>query len=388
MQVVHAHRRWFLPLAAALLFAADGFALTAEDYPIAMEVVLGHVRAEVAARREGVISAPSSGLLELFVEPRSQELDKGVRVAELDREGREIEAQLLATERRLLETRERTDWESQRLDRVQRTESQLSQARSELAFLRRLKENPKQAGAFNLVDRASNPEEDDPGALMDSLIKRAKDRIDALEDHLRNLRDPELGKLAWEEQKLRLRQKELALKARRRRSELVMPFTGELTLLVPVSGDERVFPVDAGQDLFRIRDLTEIFAHVPLENTRWRFLERSRLRVIVGQGRNAVPGMYHHDRVRTLNGKDVKVYSFLLPPGSRAARAYIGGTVTGTLRMVLKAPARLVPKLDIIRAAPDGFRSGGYEGAVAAAFPGYELVVAGEESVAIRVNHE
>jgi hypothetical protein len=98
--------------------------------------------------------------------------------------------------------------------------------------------------------------------------------------------------------------------------------------------------------------------------------------------------MYHHDRVRTLNGKDVKVYSFLLPQGSRAARAYIGGTVTGTLRMVLRAPARLVPKLDIIRAAPDGFRSGGYERAVAVAFPGYELVVAGEESVAIRADHE
>ncbi|MGF1453608.1 MAG: hypothetical protein ACFB21_16220 [Opitutales bacterium] len=371
-----------LPLAPAVVGTANAqedHPLKLESYPKTSRVLLANVRAEVAPKRQMLVTAPTTGDLEFFVEPRSQHLDEGTRIAALNLEQLDLEERLVEIERRLLQTGERTSWEAEKISATENSEAALTKARSELALVHQLQANPEMATAFFRRSGETETEADQ----LPMMEQRLETRIKALEEHLKFLRDDELLGMEWQERELRLKQKELRLETQKAASELVMPFNGFLELMIDLDPDEKTVPVAGGKDLFRIRDLTSVFVHLPASNPEWRFLDTARLHVEIGSGSNLVRAEFSNERVDGRIGETEKIFTFRVTFNEESAHRYIGGTVTADLLMDLDGIGRSVPKLDLIRSYPEAFSEGGYESAVTAAFPGHRVMAIGRDTVVV-----
>ena len=65
------------------------------------------------------------------------------------------------------------------------------------------------------------------------------------------------------------------------------------------------------------------------------------------------------------------------------ARQLLGGRVSANIIVKLTAVANLVPKLDLIRSAPEKFSEKGWQLGVESAFPGFRAIAVGQSQVAI-----
>jgi len=57
--------------------------------------------------------------------------------------------------------------------------------------------------------------------------------------------------------------------------------------------------------------------------------------------------------------------------------------VSAQLVLALEARARLVPKIELALADPQGFREGGWAAGVAKLFPGARMIAIGETEIAV-----
>jgi hypothetical protein len=356
-------------------------AIDPNDYPESRELLLGQVRVRVVPRAEWVVTAPQTGMMDLLIEPGFQSLSRNTPIAVLDRERIELEEALLAIESQLMDTSRRTDWVARRIQALEQAENSLAKAEAELQLVTRLKSDPVQAASF--LPASGERAEEQRAEDLKRMRERAEYRIHTLRLHLEHLRDAQLESLEWQEQLLKLEQRMQVVARNRTAAELIMPFAGELEPLLPLRADEKQVPVRAGMDLFRIRDMSELFADAVVTAPEWRHQNTQQLFLRMRSGLHPFEGRFHSQRVEVSQRDEELIYRFKMQGEVNWMRGLTGGIQTADLMLNLSQNARIVPKLDVIRAATEAYRRGRYPGAVHAAMPGWRLLAIGEANLAI-----
>lgn len=360
-----------------------------EAYPLAEELAVATVVVEVQPVRAARLKAPFPGLLSLHLPPAGRRLPEGAVWAEFDPDRLKLEADAIRLARDLLAEKEKP---RQALE-LARNAADLASRRSEIArqldMLARISADPALAELYARPAPADLPAAADPApaatdeipALVERLRRQAA-LIDEVLLHAGTPRETELEFLALD---LKLRAQELDLARRLEEQRLVMPFEGEITLVPPAPPAGRPLRVETGAELALVQDFSAIQAVMPVRRAEWRMFDPARLELRhADRGRRVLAARFERAVLRQNLGREELAHVFKFPDDQRAsARPLAGGQVSMRLVLRLDRPARVVPKLDLVLAAPAVFRERGWEAGVEAVHPGARVLAIGETHVAL-----
>lgn len=363
-------------LAPAALAAPD-----LDRYPAVSELTLGSLPAEVRPARYLVVKAPSSGLLQLHLPAPGERLEAGAVWAELEPARLQLEREAVDLARQLFAAKDQPGLRYEQARTRAELTDHLEELQRQSGMLRRMLKEPELAALY--LDAP------DGGAGADAVryqMLQLDQQARLLRDVLQYVGTPRQEELELAALALKLRQQEAELARRERASRLTMPFAGEITLVPPRPAPGEALAVESGMDLARLQDFSRVDARIVLRRAAWRLLEPTRLTLVVRVGDTHAPlrAIFRRSLTEEVFGREELVYYFsFVPADVAAARALAGGQVGVELTASLPAPARLVPKLDLVLADPAAFREVGWAAGVARLFPGHHIVLAGETHLAI-----
>ncbi len=368
----------------ALLFLCTTASLLALDlrrYPIADEIVIGTLNAEVRPARHLRLKAPATGQLHLKLPPSRRIIAKGEVWAELDPARLNLERRAVALAQASLKAKEEPAL-------------RLEQARNRADLTERLDEIERQAAMLNQLIQEPElgelylAEQDTPGgtekirAMLVQLDRQAR----LLREVLTFVGTPRQEELELQALHLKLEQQQIELERRERDSRLTMPFDGEITLVPPLPPAGEPLYIESGMDLARLQDFSRVDARTVIRRTEWRLLDPSRVKLRVAAGSSMLRADFARSLSEEVFGRDELVYYFTFSPEqTRTARALVGGQISAQLLFVLPESARLVPKLDLALADPELVRTAGWDAAVAQLIPGARILLHGDTHLAIGV---
>ncbi len=351
-------------------------------YPQSSELVLATLPADVQPIRSVRVKSPTDGLLTLRLPAPGARLAEGAIWGEFDPERLKLEGEAVALARAFFEEKDRAKLD---LD-LARTAGELAERRAELLrqtdMLARIASDPALADLY-----ASETTGAASGEEVAALATRLRAQLVLIDEVLRYAGTPRENELERRALELKLRAQELDFSRRLQEFRLVMPFDGELALVPPPPPDGKPLRIPLGADLALLRDFSVIQASVAIRRPEWRVLDFSRLLLRhTAAFRRPLEAHYERSVLREQNGREELFHLFRFPEAQRdAARPLAGGQVAMQLVLRLDEPARIVPKIDLILAAPAAFRDHGWEAGVAAALPGARLLALGETHLAVVV---
>jgi hypothetical protein len=352
----------------------------ASKYPQASELVLASLPADVQPLRSVRVKSPSDGLLTLRLPAPGTRLPEGTVWGEFDPERLKLEGDVVTLARALFEEKEKSKLGFE----LARSAAELSERRAEFKrqadMLARISADPALAELYaGETSGASSREE------VAALAARLRAQLDLIDEVLRFAGTPRETELERRALELKLQAQELDFKRRLQEFRLAMPFEGEISLIPPAPPEGKTLRVPLGADLALVRDFSAIQARVPIRRPEWRVVDPARLQLRQpNRGRTALTADYQRSVLQEINGREELLYLFQFPDSQRtAARPLAGGFVTLQLVLRLEEPARIIPKIDLILAAPAAFREGGWEAGVAAILPGARLLAQGETHLAV-----
>ena len=357
-----------------------GKGLDIAQFKESSRILIGKLPAMVTPRREFTLKASSSGLLDLYVEAKPGYFKAGDRLGGVDVERLSLDAELLTLGESLLREKEIPEWHLQRKSMIKQLKQQQSTLNSENNLLQQMIEDPEKYK--DLLGKGTGKE------FMDeqSLAKYAAEleayllKVDQVLDFAQSKRQEELelGELL---KKFEL--KKLQFQLRQKEAYLTVPFDGEVQFLFPYVAGEKNY-VGAGTEIALVRDKTEIFAQVPILDSDWRLLDKSRLELELKTSAGVSQADYSQSSKQESGGKERLVYTFKFSPAdSPLLGNLLGGSVEAKLFYGLERTAHLIPKFLLVSANPDAFRNGGWVGLVKEVLPEHELVHVGLNSVAV-----
>lgn len=362
-----------------LCTAASLLALDLRRYPLSDEIILGTLNAEVRPARYLRLKAPATGQLHLKLPPAGQTLAKGDVWAELDPARLDLERRAVALARALLKAREepalRLDQARNRADLTER----LDELERQSAMLRKLLKEPE-LGELYLADQDAAGGTDKVRYMITQLDQQTR----LLREVLTFVGTPRQEELELQALHLKLEQQEIELDRRERDSRLVMPFDGEITLVPPLPPEGEPLYIESGMDLARLQDFSRVDARTVIKRTEWRLLDASRIKLRIVAGGDVLRADFSRALAEEIFGREELVYYFTFSADQKsAARALVGGQISVQLLAVLPQSARLVPKLDLALAAPELFRTAGWDAAVTQLIPGARVILHGDTHLAI-----
>ena len=177
--------------------------------------------------------------------------------------------------------------------------------------------------------------------------------------------------------------KKMQFELRRKEAYLTVPFDGRVNFVFPYVTGEKNY-VAMGTELVVVRDLKEIFGQVPILDSRWRLLEKSKLELEVAVANGVALAKYAKSFKKAVSGSENLIYSFLFEASNnQRLMNQMSGTVEGKLFYDFGRKARLVPKFLLVSLDPEVFRKHGWKGLVGRFVPDYELLHVGLQSVAL-----
>jgi hypothetical protein len=371
-----------LVIAHCSLVISPAAPLDPAKYPQAAELVLATLPADVQPIRSVRVKSPTDGLLTLNLPPAGTRLSEGTVWGEFDPERLKLEGEAVALARAFFEEKDRAKLD---LD-LARASAELAERRAELLrqtdMLARIASDPTLADLY-----ASETTGAASGEELATLAARLRAQLVLIDEVLRYAGTPRENELERRALELKLQAQELDFARRLQEFRLVMPFDGELALVPPPPPAGKPLRVPLGADLAILRDFSVIQAGVPVRRPEWRLLDTTRLLLRHSPAfRRPLDADYERSVLREQNGREELFYIFRFPDAQRdAARPLAGGQVAMQLVLRLDETARIIPKIDLILAAPAAFRDHGWEAGVAAALPGARLLALGETHLAVVV---
>lgn len=370
------HSAFVILSVAALPLAAFDLA----SYPRATELVLASLPADVQPIRSVRVKSPTDGLLTLRLPASGARLAEGAIWGEFDPERLKLEGEAVALARDLMAEKERPKLD---LD-LARNANELTERRAEIerqvGMLTRIASEPALAELYADETMGTAGAEE-----VSSLAARLRAQLALVDEVLRFAGTPRETELERRALDLKLRAQELDFERRLQEFRLVAPFEGELTLIPPPPPDGRPLRVPLGADLALLRDFSVIEARAPIRRPEWRLLSAEKLSLRRARlGRPGLTASYDRQLQQDVNGREELVYVFRFPEDQRlAARPLSGGQVVMDLVLRLDETARIVPKIDLLLAAPAAFRDLGWDAGVASLVPDGRILAMGETHLAI-----
>ena len=353
-------------------------------FELGERVVLSEASARVAAQRLAGFVAPIDGPIEIEEAVRAAgaggiDLASGEAWGRVAPERIDLERRAVAAQRRQLELRgmlfEVLDQPRSRLEAFRELDN-AKRTRDQLRLAIESQDDPLVREVFP----------DLPAGFGEDVLAAAERLVEVLEENLRIIDDPEASveRVQLELAEVELTQAELNLDRLEERSNLVMPFDGELVLRPEYDTVGPLF-VRSGDVIATARG-GEVVLHVEAGEAAWLDVPSDRL-VYVGDVPGGGSARSRFDRRETVEvrGQQSLIDRFVVEEGdgARALRRLTGASVRGRLIAELPEPARLVPKLNLLIAAPDAFARGDWSGGVARTWPGARVVGVGLTRVAI-----
>lgn len=353
------------------------------DYPMRDRILVADMKIRIIPKREFRLKSDASGLLELYVDPTIGNYDAETKIGGVNTERLKLDSAILEIEEELLGQKDIPEWHLS----SERHHSQLKKARLELLseydFLKSVQKNPDEYASI-LSDLAGSSEE---------LEKILSERVSELEEHMEKI-DQALSYAKSDKKKeleIGMIQKKHALKKiqfkeRYDSSYLIVPFKGQVQFTYPYVEGEKNY-VGAGTEVAVVRDLTEIYAQVPMLDSDWRLYDKGRLFVSVRTSQGLKEGHYAYSTTQDVLGEEQVLYYFRFPKeDSKSLQGLFGGVVNASLNYRLDPPAHIVPKFALVMKSSAKFEDDGWQGVLKGISDDLKLQFVGLNAVAVEVN--
>jgi hypothetical protein len=356
-----------------------------EVFPAVQRMRLATLPCQLLPRSSISIYSPMLGVLRVNAAQPQTNLTANTVWGEFEPAMFAAEAKAIEEAKSKLEERERLQLELELPKEKLRMEKDLEEARRQVALLNLLSTNRELAHiALKLPGNSANGVR--PEALTNaqaelSLLRRSMDYLETTNLAILGIDLPG-QRSEWERRKLEFDR-------RQSQARLKMPFTGQLTINLPLTEGVEEYPVNSGQELAVARDLSLIRVRVTLSNPAWAGLPADQIVAMVRLP-NGVELNAHFvfQKIERVQLREESVYYFEFPSDKAALAARLMGTdVSCELWLNLPQPARVVPKLSLVLQQPAAFQGRTWAQGVGAAWPGAYVLVEGQTDLAIVLSH-
>jgi hypothetical protein len=316
----------------------------------------------------------------VYVTSPQTNLPSGFLWAEFEPEIFAAEEKSLAETLRKIEDQEKLQWEIEYPRKKIQLQQQIEEAENQVKLMRMLSTNPALAEAvFSTGQKGPNP-------LKPDALEKSELQLHLLQQSLRYYESTNFAAVGVDlaGQRTDWERRNLDFQRRRQQARFLMPFSGKLTVSVPLTEGVVNYPVNAGQELGIARDISSVRVRVALDNVAWSSLPLDHLRVFVRAGGQSLEARFSYQKIERVQNREESACYFEFPPErAQEAARLIGANVSCELWMDLPEPVRIVPKLAVILHQPEAFQTRNWSTALASTFPGARLVVEGQTDLAV-----
>lgn len=356
-----------------------------ESYPLMSSMRIATLPCQLQPKSTINVLSPLMGMLRVYVSSPQTNLNAGVLWAEFEPEIFAAEEKSLNESLRKLEDQEKLQWEIEYPRKKIQLEQQIEEAERQTKYLRMLSTNAALADAvFSLPAGQANP-------MRPDMLPKSELQLNLLKQSLDFLQSTNFAAVGVDlaGQRTDWERRSLDFQRRRQQARFEMPFTGKLTVSVPLTEGVVNYPVNAGQELGIARDTSSVRVRVALDNVAWTALPTDRMRVLVRSGNQVLQAKFSYQKIeRVQNREEAACYFEFDREQALPAARLIGANVSCDLWIDLEEPVRIVPKLAVILHQPDAFQTRNWSAALASTFPGTRLVVEGQTDLAVAVPKE
>jgi len=343
-------------------------------------ILVGKLPITVTPRREYVIKAGTSGLIELYVPPKPGNFKAGDRLGGIDVQRVELDEELMALSESLLKEKEIPQWHLQRKAQVDQLTTKLTALEGERELASNMLADPKK---YEDLFKGVRKGKEMGGRSIEEYLEELNEHHKQLKEILAFIESDRKEELEIGELVKKFELRKMQFELRRKEAYLSVPFEGRVSFVFPYVNGEKNYVV-MGTELAVVQDLKEIFGQVPIVDSRWRLLEKSKIELEVAITTGVARAKYAKSFKKDLSGGETLIYSFLFDRSDKQGLMnQIAGTVEGKLFYNFGRQARLVPKFLLVSLNPEVFRKEGWEGLVDSLVPDYELLHVGLHSVAL-----
>jgi len=350
-------------------------------YPRASEISYGGVVAQVRPKQYIKLKAPLSGSLHLKVKNGTYE--KGTVWAEFEPEQIALEREAMELTKSLHKLKEMPMVRLEMADSRAVLENRRDELQRNLAMMDEILAEPDLAALY------LGEEHGDVGnsqSTVREMQARLQTQLSALEDALAFVGTAEQERVELRLAQLQIDRKDTELQRKEQESKLKLPFSGDLRYLAELPDDpETPLIMQSGDEIAEISDFSTLECDMVVSRSVMRHLPTSSL--ILEFPRQSGPPLraeFERKESAELFGKPELIYIFGFPSElAGPARQLIGGRVSANVIVKLSTEAILVPKLDLVRSAPEIFSQKGWLVGVESAFPGFRAIAVGQSQVAV-----
>ncbi len=355
-----------------------------DSYPAVKKMRLGVLPCTLQPRSQIAMNSTLAGSLKLYVTAPQTNIQAGVVWGEFEPSIFELEAKALEEARVKLDEREKLQREIEIPKLRMQVERELQDAKRRVAMVQYLSTNREMADLTLSVAGDKSMLRPDSLAEAQQELQLINQKLLYVQDTNSSVLTVDIGssRLNWERQRAEFERK-------RAQATLKMPFTGQLTISLPLADGVAEYPVNIGQEIGVARDLSIVRLRVPFANSAWSAISPERFFAIVrlpsGQELEA---QFAYSKVERNQNREESAYYFqFLPENTPMVARLIGTDVTCELWLNLGQATRVVPKLALIMHNPTAFQSGNWSSGLAHAFPGAQVAVEGQTDLGIVLPH-
>lgn len=354
-----------------------------DTYPRMNKMRLAILPCRVLPRTSMTVNSPFAGQLRLYVDKPQTNLAGGLVWAEFEPKILMAESNALADAKARLSERERLIMALDLPRQTLKLAKEMEEARRQLTLLEVLSTNQALLGAGvslpGMKDRSLNPQ---------SLV-RARQELKVMEENYQYLQNTNLAVLGvdLQSQRLELDRRTLEFERQQTQARFKMPFTGQLNLSLQLADGVAEYPVNAGQELAVVRDLSTVMIRLALSDPAWSALASESMSAMVNlpDGRK-LEAPFAFKRIEKVQNREDVIYYFQFPADKIASAVRLIGTdVSCELWLGLPENARIVPKLALVMAKPNLFQNRRWNEGLSQLSNGARLLVEGQTDLAIVV---
>jgi hypothetical protein len=351
-----------------------------DAYPAVRKMKLATLPCVLQPRSQITINSTLAGSLKIYIDQPQTNLESGKVWGEFEPGIFELEADSFEEARQKLDEREKILLELEIPKQKLKLEREIEESKRQVDYLKYLSTHPELADlTLHAGDKTS--------VLRPDSLSKAESELGLLHQSLTYLNETNTAALGVDLAGLRSEWKRRKVEFERRRAQatLKMPFTGQLTVSLPLAEGVAEYPVNIGQELAVARDLSVVRLRVAIGNSAWNSLAPEKLAAVIRlpSGQELEAQYSYHKIERQQNREESAYYFQFLTEHTPLVARLIGTDVTCELWYNLGQPARIVPKLALIMHNKSAFQAGNWGAGLAAAFPGARVAVEGQTDLGI-----
>ncbi|MCI0746138.1 MAG: hypothetical protein L0Y58_12100 [Verrucomicrobia subdivision 3 bacterium] len=327
------------------------------------------------------INAPFSGLLRLYVDRPNTNLVSGFVWAEFEPKILEAESNALAEARSKIDERERLLLQLELPKQKIELSRKIDELEKNVKLMRLFVTNPAVAGKAIPLTGVKEK------SFHNEAIARAEEELRIAQENYSLLARTNLQVLGhdFQSQRSDLERRQLEFDRQAAQARLKMPFDGQLNPSLPLAEGVNEYPVNSGQELAVVRDLSTILLRIPLVDASWSTLPTDQLTAVVGlPDGTRLEAPFAFKKLERVQLREDVIYYFQFPTNCAASAARLVGTeVSCELWLGLMQPAHVVPKLTLVLHQPAAFASRKWNEGLARLSPGASLLVEGQTDIAV-----